>query len=472
MMPRFELVRDRDVPTLAEAALQVLDAVGILCQNDEMLSALEAWGAAVDRNNQVARFPIERSQAFVASLRKEMGASEPEKSRPFPSFGLPGMGTQVAQFVHDHRTGERRPGNRRELIELTKFGDALCDGRSGHCLLLRDVPPLLEPLEAGMVLAEYAHVPSAPFAWHVRQVDYLIEMGRILGIDNWFSWGASCFAHPLRLDKDVADKFVRRTREGGAAGFTQMPVGGVSTPITSAGFLVVSAAELLATWICGRSLNPDVPVYGSMWGGAMDMATGSATYFAFDGMRNALAFAEFMLKWTGVYVSPGGADYCSAKEPGYFAAWEKAYKAMTIAAFTGRYPGVGSGMVEDGKTLSPVQILLERELGLGVQLYCKPVDVTPETIAMDTIVEVGFGMGTSYTTKDHTLDHFRADTWLPPTMDRSGYAGPEWEKRVLDRLQDKVDAVKSAYVKPTGRDEQLRQMRQIVERARTELGAG
>jgi hypothetical protein len=43
---------------------------------------------------------------------------------------------------------------------------------------------------------------------------------------------------------------------------------------------------------------------------------------------------------------------------------------------------------------------------------------------------------------------------------------------VLDRLQDKVDAVKSAYVKPTGRDEQLRQMRQIVERARTELGAG
>jgi len=294
-------------------------------------------------------------------------------------------------------------------------------------------------------------------------------MGNILGFDNWFNWGASCFAHPLRLDKDVADKFLRRAREGASVGFTQMPVGGVSTPITSAGFIAISAAEQLATWICGRALNPRVPLYGSMWGGSMDMATGTATYFALDGMRNALATAEFMGKWTGVHISPGGADYCSAKVPGYFAAWEKAYKAMTVAAFTGVNPGVGSGMVEDGKTLSPVQILLERELGMGIQLYSKQIEVTEETLALSTIVDVGFGIGTSYMNQDHTLNHFRDDTWLTPTIDRSGYNGPEWEQGVLDRLQDKVESLISGYQKPTGRDEQLAKMRAVVERARTEL---
>ncbi len=468
-MSQFELIRNRDVGTLAEATLDVLEQVGILCQNADLLDALELWGASVDRANEVARFPKALAAEFVAALRDEKGTDGTPSPKPFPAFGLPAMGTQVAQFVYDHRGKQKRPGTRKELIELTRFGVALTGGTSGHCLLLRDVPPMLEPLEAGMVLAEFAPRPGAPFAWHVKQVDYLIEMGNILGIDDWFCWGASCFAHPLRLDKDVADKFLRRAQSGYEVGFTQMPVGGVSTPITSAGFVVVSAAELLATWICGRAVNPNVPVYGSMWGGSMDMASGNVTYFAFDGMRNALALSEFMAKWTGVRVSPGGADYCSAKVPGYFAAWEKAYKAMTIAAFTGLHPGVGSGMVEDGKTLSPVQLLLERELGMGVQLYSRPIEATPETIALDTIVKVGFGIGSSYGTQDHTLDHFRDDTWLPPTIDRSGYAGADWEEAVLDRLQNKVDALIAGYRKPEGREEKLVKMREVVERARKEL---
>jgi hypothetical protein len=54
-----------------------------------------------------------------------------------------------------------------------------------------------------LLLAEYARKPAGAFAWNVRQVDYLIEMGEILGIENWFTWGAICFAHPLRFDKDV-----------------------------------------------------------------------------------------------------------------------------------------------------------------------------------------------------------------------------------------------------------------------------
>ena len=467
----FELVNERDVPTLADATMDVLEQVGVLCQNAGILDALEAWGAVVDRDHEVARFPKALTAAFVAALRAETGAQPAGVPQPFPSFGLPGMGTQVAQFVYDHRCKKKRPGDRQALAELTRFGAALSGGASGHCLLLRDVPPLLEPLEAGLVLAEYAQRPGAPFAWNVKQVDYLIEMGDILGLDDWFSWGASCFAHPLRLDKEVADKFLRRAQDGHSVGFTQMPVGGVSTPITSAGFVVVSAAEQLATWICGRAINPRVSLSGSMWGGSMDLKSGSATYSAFDGMRNAFAFVEFMRKWTSVRVGGGGADYCSAKVPGYFAAWEKAYKAMTIAAFTGAYPGVGGGMVEDGKTLSPVQLLLERELGLGVQLYSKQLQVTPETIALGTIVDVGFGMGKSYVNQDHTLDHFRDDTWLPPTIDRSGYAGPVWEQGVLDRLQDRVDELIASHQKPEGREHQLAAMREVVERARKELPA-
>ena len=468
-MRQYELLKDADVPALADATLEVLEKVGILCQNAEILDALEAWGAIVDRENEVATFPRKLAGEFVAGLKEELGEPGDDAPRPFPKLGLPRLGTQIAQFVYDYKKKEKRSGTKPDLIELVKFGDALQDGAVGHCLLLTDVPPILEPMEAGLILAEYARKPGQPFVWNAKQVDYLTEMGDILGMGSWFSWGASCFAHPLRFDKDVADKFVPRVMGGGSAGFTAMPVPGMTTPVTTAGFVVVSAAELVGSWISGRALNPEVPLYGSMWGGSLDMRSGTASYCAFDGMRCAFATYEFMRKWTGVTISAGGGEYCSARVPGYFAAWEKAHKAMTIAAFTGSHPGLGQGMLEEGKTLSPVQLLLEREVALGLQLYGKQVEVGPDTIALDTIIDVGFGIDKTYMDQDHTLDHFRDDTWLPPILDRSGYAGPEWEKAVLDKLQNKVDELIASYRKPEGREDTLAKMREVVERARTQL---
>lgn len=60
----------------------------------------------------------------------------------------------------------------------------------------------------------------------ILQADRLIEMGETLGVRNWFSFGADCFGHPPRFDRDVADSFVRRIREE-TAGFAAMPAAGV-----------------------------------------------------------------------------------------------------------------------------------------------------------------------------------------------------------------------------------------------------
>ncbi|NOZ23549.1 MAG: hypothetical protein GXP25_20930 [Planctomycetes bacterium] len=468
-MPQYTLVKDADVPALAEAVLGVLKKVGVLCQNIEILDALEKAGAKVDRPNQTVKFPKTLTRKFVSQLRKERGKPKPDTPEPFPNVGLPVLGGQIAQFVYDHKTKEKRSGTSQDFIELIKLGDVLQEGTVGHCLILTDVPPMIEPLEAAMLLAEYARRPGKCFAWNVKQVDYLVEMGNILGVDDWFSWGACCYAHPLRFDKDVADKFVPRAFGPSGSGLTAMPVAGVTTPVTTAGFIVVSSAEMLATWISGRAINPNATLYGSMWGASMDMKTGAVSYCMFDAMRHAFAMAEFMRKWTYMTINIGGGEYSDAKVPGYYAAIEKAYKAMTIAAFTGRHPNIGQGMLEQGKTLSPVQLLLEREMSLGIQLWAKQVEVTPETIGMDTIADIGFGIAKSYVDADHTLDHFRSDTWLPPTMDRSGYTGAEQEKTVLDRLQNKVDELIASYQKPDVDPDKLAKMREVVERAKREL---
>ena len=463
------LLTDSDVPPLADAVHAVLESVGILCQNDEILAALASAGAVVDHAAQRVRFPTTMQRAFVERLRRE---SPPVAAAPraFPDPGLPAVGGQVAPLFLDPDTGERRAGNRADFVTLVKLGDALHgDAGVGHALVLTDVPPLLEPLEAALLLAEHAHRPHPVFAWNVCQTDYLVEMGQILGIADWFSWGANCFAHPFRFDRAVADKFLRRVRLGQAGGFTAMPVAGMTAPVTLAGFVVVSAAEHLAAWLVARAVNPRARLGGSMWGATLDMRTGEPSYSAPDALLYSCATVEFLRRWTGIELPVGGGEYCSAKEPGLYAALEKAYKAMTIAAFTGRHPGIGQGMLDNGKVLSPVQLLLERDLAAGVRHLARAVDASEEHIALDAILDVDLGMARSHLDTDHTLRHFRHALWLPDLLDRSGHRGPAHEAGLLAAARARVHDLLAAYEKPDLDPSLLARLRQVVARARKEL---
>lgn len=491
-MYQIDIVDDAHVEPLAEATLDVLERVGVLCQNEDMLRAMDDGGAEVDYSEQRARFPRQMVTEFVEDLRSQKpiglgldlygdstsaGAHDTEagdaQALQHPEFvapAAPSLGTQVAQMFYDYERGERRSGNRDDVITMIKLADMLHpDVPAGHSLVQAEMPAMMEALETALLLAEYAHNPGEAFAWYIEQVDYLREMGDILGIEDWFTWGAICFAHPLRFDKAVADKFVRRVQEGVPTGLTGMPIAGFTTPVTVEGFIAVASAEYVATWLAARLINPDVPLSGSMWGGSVDMRTGSVSYCSYDAMYCSFAGVEFIRKWTGINMPVGGGEYTDAKEPGLYTALEKAYKAMMIAAFTGQHPSIGQGMLEEGRTISPVQILLERDYAGGLAQLDREIDPTPERIAMDAIEEVDLGLHANHLQSMHTAQNFRDHLWLPDFYDRAGWAGMVSETEACDRAQAQVNEMLFNYEKPEGREDRLEQMRKVVDRARADL---
>ncbi|MBM3474848.1 MAG: hypothetical protein FJX75_16415 [Armatimonadetes bacterium] len=463
------LLKDEHIEPLADGVLAVLERVGILCENDELCRALASWGAEVDFQSQRVKFPRSLVAEFVEGLRKEFAGSGGWGER-FSAPGLAGIGTQVAQLYHDHETGETRSSDRAGFIELVKLGAVLYpQGAIGHVLSMTDVPPLLEPMQAGLLLAEWAPVPGGPFVWRVDQADWMIEMGHALGQESWFAWGAVCFAHPLRFDHDTVGKFVRRVKEGAATGLTGMPVAGVSTPVTVEGFTVVSTAEHIATWIACRALNPNVGLSASMWAGSVDMKTGAVSYSAPDAMFYGFAAVEFVRRWIGFRMAVGSGEYCDAKQPGLYTALEKAFKSMMCCAFTGQQPGAGSGLYDEGKTMSAIQLLLDREFSGSVGHLAKPFDPTPENLGLETAFEVGVGLQTNYLQSDHTLRHFRDCLWLPKIMNRSGWNGCEDETQTLARTAENVRDLLAKYRKPEGREDQLAAMREVFGRAKKAL---
>jgi trimethylamine--corrinoid protein Co-methyltransferase len=486
-MYQTELLRDQHIEPIAEAALTILERIGILCQNEELLRALGAVGATVDYAAERVRFPRALVKEYVDSFRAQYGGrlhgqsfnadglvseggSQPA-ANAFAPPGLPVLSTDIAPLYYDWPSRQRRSSNTPDFIALLKLGEVLHGGCGvGHCLTPTDVPPVLEPLHSACVMAEYVTDPVGVYCFRADQRPYLQEMAEILGVgERLLCWGALCFAHPLRFDREPAGRLVLMARAGVPVGLTAMPVAGVSTPITPEGFMAMTAAEQVAGWIAGRALNPSVPLGGSMWAGTVDMRSGNVSYSAPDAMYMAFCSIEFIRRWTGVSIPPGSGEYTDAKEPGQYAVLEKMYKAMMVAAFTGQHPGVGSGMLECGKTMCPVQLLIERDALGSLDLFVHRIDPSPQNLALDTMLEVDLGFGRNFFESQHTLDHFQRNVWLPRLVDREGWRGGAQDRDLLDQAQRRIDEMLSQYRKPAGREEKLAQMRAVVERARRKL---
>ena len=468
------VLKDGDVEQLAEAVLTILEKVGGLYQNTDILKALEDVGARVDHARGVATFPRRMVEDFLVGIRKETSGAQgtDDGHRKFTAPGPGGLFHNLSQHYYDAAKMERRIGNREDYIRMIKLGDMVHPKSGvGHCLLLSDVPAPIEPLEVTALQYEYAHRARGAYVQDVRQVPYLEEMGEVCGISD-LAWLANVgFSSPLRFGKDVADRFVCALRRGRPISLYVMTVCGAGTPVTAAGCVALASAELLANCMAGRALNPKGRISCGVWIATMDMRTGEASYLAFDAMIRNFAVREFMRRWTGIPVSTGGGEYTPAKTPGLFAALEKAYSAMTVAAFTGSHPGVGIGHLDGGLVISPEQLLLDREMARALG-HLNPIEITPESISLDAILEVDHAAKTNYMESENTLRHFRSALWLPELLERVGWSGAETEERVLERARQRVNDLVASYKKPEVDTDRLAKMRKIVERARRELCGG
>ncbi|NLC57090.1 MAG: hypothetical protein GX774_09655 [Armatimonadetes bacterium] len=469
------LLTDSDCEQIRDAVLRTLERVGMMIQNAQLREALERAGARVDHAAERAWFPPALVTGVLEALRAAHPAPAEAPRRVAP--GLPTLGVQVAQFYLDWAKRERRPGNRQDFLTMIRLGDVIAAGDVGHALLMTDVPPLLEPLEAVALLCEHARRPGYTYPHHVEQFEYLAEIGEIWeGRRDRFLIGGVFLTSPLRLCRRAADFLAWRVSRGMECGLGTMACVGASVPVTLAGAITVTAAEVIGTWVAMKALRPETPVGVGLACGSVDMRSGNASYCSPEAMLLNFGTREFLQRVSGVTAGISGADdYCDAKFPGLAAAMEKALKAMTIAAYTGIQPGVGEGMLESGKTLSPEQLLIEREVTEHVRRLAQPLSVSPETLALEAIEEVGFGAQTTYLNCEHTLRHFREALWHPRLLDRTVWhefaAEAQGETKLVERAHQQFQELLAAYQPPQPDPEKLKAIRAVIDQAKRNLQA-
>lgn len=272
---------------------------------------------------------------------------------------------------------------------------------------------------------------------------------------------------PLRFATNGIDLLFETAKVPLPVPIGPMAQAGMSGPATLAGTLAQETAEILAGLCVTQLIRPDTPVCFGGIPHAFDMRT---TQLIFSGPEQglmAVAMTE-MGKHYGlpVYINVGLTDSkCVDAQAGLETA---ASLLMGVLAGADIFGHMGIAGVDQASNLE--MLVLQDEVIQFVENSVRPIVIDDEHLALDLIDAVGPGGG--FIDQEHTLDHYRAEIWMPHVLDRQFY--DQWEQAGREdtarRVRRRLDELMSQY-EPTPLDDDVeRDVQRVLEDARKHLG--
>jgi len=403
---------DAEVERIHASSLCVLENTGILVRDPEILRLLAHAGCRVEPEREVAKIPPHLVLEAVAQSPRVVTLCGRD-SRHDLHLGdgrsyarTPGGATQIL----DLETGIIREATKTDVADCVRLADALPNihGVSMCQVVPMDVPRHLVDVHSAD--ASFANTRKHLFfvCHNDDLIDSVIEMAaaRVGGMDALKERpiiSPLCEStSPLTLSREQAKVLTRFAAMGLPLRLHAHPIAGLTSPVTLAGELVVTNAEILGMLVIARRISPRVPAVYGMSSSIPDMSTG----------KNLAGAAEIGLLGAGVgqlarhYGLPcsvsSGID---AGSPGAQAMMERLMTAL---------PPILAGVdlinlcTTGGKMVfSPEQLVIDDETVRWIGRYLQGISVNNETIPLELINRVG--PAGIYADQEHTAKHFRQE---------------------------------------------------------------
>ena len=407
----LEIVSPDDVRRIHETSLDILSEVGCVYYSPRALDVLAEAGAEVDRETTVAKLPpalVERALTTLPHTFTLGGRT--------PVFDLPVDGEHAyitsdgcATFVRE-ADGTVRPSTKADVTAAATVVQGL-DNISATSAIVsaQDCPVetrVLHEFDACVrASAKHAIVVSVKDEAEARD---LIRMARAvaggageLRARPTFS-AILCTVSPLHQERFGMDLAFTLAEAGIPLMLYPMPILGATAPVTPAGTAVVNNAEILAAVTAIQLACPGAKLIHAGGPTALYMRTGD--YFA--NVPEALLLRALQGQMAAFYGLPAGLGWggTKGKEPGAQSAYENAL-GMLLELFTGADFLFGAGLLDSVTQLSLEELVVADEVfGMASRLL-RGVEVSPETLAVELIEELGFKG--DYLFAPHTRAHVR-----------------------------------------------------------------
>jgi len=276
----YSVLREHDLEKIHEATLDIMEDYGIKVDAKDAREIYEAAGCTVDPETHRVKFPRKLVNDAIQSTPGEilLAGRDPKNDVKLSGKKVIFKNFATGVQVIDPETQVLRDSTKEDLGNIARFCEALDEvGYFTLAVAANDIDPEIRDLyEAEVVLnnttKHFSHDTHSP-----KSARQFIEMAAaIVGGKEKLrerpivSLG-TCPVSPLTLIEDCTDQIKAAAEVGIPINILSMGLAGGTTPVTLAGTLVVTNAEILAGVVFSQLINKGNPVIYGTSNTIMDM---------------------------------------------------------------------------------------------------------------------------------------------------------------------------------------------------------
>jgi trimethylamine--corrinoid protein Co-methyltransferase len=406
---RIQYFTDKQLKQLQQATLEIMETVGVRFPSKKALEVLDGHGAKVDKATENVKFPRELVFKALQSVPRYflLGARAPEYDLSLQDgttyFTTDGCGVQVI----DLETGQERASRKADVAMMAHVIDALpAFGFYWPMVSAQDYgrTAILHEIDASWNNT-VKHVQSETIMGE-RECEFAVEMATVISGSKEEVRKRPplslvvCTIAPLVQDHAGIEGAMVMAEAGIPVGFLAMPTLGTTAPATLAGALAMGDAEIISACVLMQLVAPGAPVFHSLMQAWADPRTGGYISYPRDA-RGRYGVVEMAHHWG--MPSLGACYGTDSLEVG---TWQSAAEPALdplLAGLTSPEIVTGMGLSRTYTRLYPEQVILDEDLYQRARAYLQRPEVTEETLALESIANVG--PGGHFLTQKHTRAH-------------------------------------------------------------------
>ena len=474
-LPRLNFLTEAQVEQIHEAALNVLQGTGVLFKSDDALLHFRRAGARVEEGRVYLERGLIEACLKTAPAQFTLHARNPANDLTIGGPNTAAAPSGGAPYVRG-LDGVRRTGTLADMQNFARLSHLSPDVHimARKAVEAQDVPAPIRHLDCWRALLTLTEKPGISGTVFGRpEAEDTLQMlaivfggeaaidGRPVGLCNINS------NSPLVFDKPMAEGLMSFAARGQPVVVTPFVMAGVMGPATLAGSLALHNAEVLAGVALAQIVRPGAPtLYGTATSN-VDMRNASP---AIGSPESALsvAVAAQMARRYGLPCRGGGA-LTDSHLPDAQANYERMQTLMVSVLAGVNVMLHGLGTLDSYLTIDYEQFVIDMEIIAMLRQLASPLEITPETLALDTISDIG--PGGFYLDAPHTMRHYRRAHFLPRISLRQFH--DQWAAEGSSDAAQRANALcremLAAYVQPPLDPAVAAQLDDFVERRKKEL---
>jgi len=248
---------------------------------------------------------------------------------------------------------------------------------------------------------------------------------------------------PLIIDTNMLENMMVFAEYGQPVIIASCAMAGSTGPVTLAGTIALSNAEILSGIAVSQMIREGTPVFYGNQTTTADMKTGS---IAIGSPEGALCY-QTTARLAKAYGLPcrGGGAITDAKTISVQSGYESMMSLMATAQAGMNLIIHSAGILDSYNSMSYEKLVIDLEIIGMVRKFINGLTVTDETLALDIIEEVG--IGGHFLGHEHTMINCRKEPFLPEISLR-GKVMNDPDKTILENINSKVKIMLAQYQKP------------------------